>query len=179
MQSQISTSFRFHSSPPLKAAVSLVGLTLVFPCLAVDGCLVLLCLAAPSWQAIPQCVPPVRQLFRDLALGRPFPTCAMAGAGNSAAHQWASAPDFCPPQYVSSFDTENSTQYDCAFEGAVSVSIRGEPFVRTWWRRDGEAVSEFSPAAQAQLGSWNRRFEDDYAAWVAAQPPVVPDPTAP
>ncbi|RZA15171.1 MAG: hypothetical protein EOP02_25220, partial [Proteobacteria bacterium] len=35
-----------------------------------DGCVVLLCLAAPSWRAIPQCVPPIRQLFRDLARGR-------------------------------------------------------------------------------------------------------------
>lgn len=149
------------------------------PSLALDGCLALLCLAAPSWQAIPQCVPPIRQLFRDLALGRPFPTCAMAGAGNNAGHQWASAPDFCPPQYISSSDTDSSTQYSCAFEGAVSVSIRGEPFVRTWWRRSGEAVSEFSPGAKAQLGSWDRRFEADYAAWLALQPPAAPDSTAP
>eukprot|EP01036_Dinobryon_divergens_P012369 gene12369-16659_t len=30
---------------------------------AVDGCLVLLCFAAPSWRAIPQCVPPVVQVL--------------------------------------------------------------------------------------------------------------------
>lgn len=30
------------------------------PARAVDGCLVLLCFAAPSWRAIPQCVPPIR-----------------------------------------------------------------------------------------------------------------------
>ena len=53
---------------------------------AVDGCLVLLCFAAPSWRAIPECVPPIREVLRDLARGRPFPTCAMAGAGNSARH---------------------------------------------------------------------------------------------
>lgn len=146
---------------------------------ASDGCLVLLCLAAPSWRAIPQCVPPIRELFRDLALGRPFPTCAMAGAGNSATHRWASAPDFCPPQYVTSSDTESSTQYHCDYAGAVSVSIHGEPFARTWWRMDGEAVTEFSPTAKAQLGAWDHRFEDDYAAWLASQPPVAPDPTAP
>ena len=34
---------------------------------AVDGCLVLLCFAAPSWRSIPQCVPPINQVLRDLA----------------------------------------------------------------------------------------------------------------
>lgn len=146
---------------------------------ALDGCLVLLCLAAPSWRAIPQCVPPIRELFRDLARGRPFPTCAMAGAGNSASHRWSSVPDFCPPQYIARNDTEGSIQYHCDYAGAVSVSIRGEPFARTWWRLDGEAVTEFSPSAKAQLGTWDRRFDNDYAAWLATRPPVLPDPTAP
>src|SRR6478609_8158079 len=57
------------------------------PALAVDGCLVLLCLAAPSWRAIPQCVPPVQQVLLDLARGRVFSTCGFAGAGNAASHQ--------------------------------------------------------------------------------------------
>ena len=62
------------------------------PAVAVDGCLVLLCFAAPSWRAIPQCVPPIKQVLRDLALGRMFPTCAMSGPANSASHRWAQAP---------------------------------------------------------------------------------------
>lgn len=70
------------------------------PARAVEGCLVLLCFAAPNWRAIPQCVPPIRQVLLDLARGRAFPTCGMAGAGNSAAHAWASAPGNCPPQYT-------------------------------------------------------------------------------
>ena len=170
------------SQPIYAARHSLVAALLCMSAVsshALDGCLVLLCLAAPSWRAIPQCVPPIRQLFRDLALGRPFPACAMAGAGNSATHSWASAPEFCPPQYVTRSDTESSAQYHCDYAGAVSVSIRGEAFARTWWRMDGEAVTEFSPSAKAQLGAWDRRFEDDYAAWLASQPPVAPDPTAP
>src|SRR5678816_1358123 len=69
------------------------------PARAADGCLVLLCLAAPSWSSIAQCVDPVRQVLRDLARGRPFPSCAMSGAGNTARQEWASAPGFCPPQY--------------------------------------------------------------------------------
>ena len=78
------------------------------PARAVDGCLVLLCLAAPNWRAMPQCVPPIKQLFRDLARGKSFPNCSMAGAGNRARHAWARAPSFCPPQYTLAFDTEGN-----------------------------------------------------------------------
>src|SRR5450631_1512720 len=46
---------------------------------AVDGCVVLLCLAG-NWSQIPQCVPPVQQLFTDMALGGSFPSCALASA---------------------------------------------------------------------------------------------------
>ena len=74
------------------------------PASAVDGCKVLLCLAAPSWRSIPECVPTIRQLHRDLARGKPFPVCSMAGAGNSANNTWATAPGYCPPQYTHVFD---------------------------------------------------------------------------
>ena len=57
------------------------GLLLPRPAAAVDGCLVMLCFAAPNWRAIPRCVPPIRQVLRDLARGKAFPTCAMAGVG--------------------------------------------------------------------------------------------------
>jgi hypothetical protein len=139
-----------------------------------DGCLVLLCFAAPSWSAIPQCVPPIRQVLRDLALGRPFPTCAMAGAGNSARHAWASAPDFCPPQYTSFTESDNGRTYFCKFHGAVSVAIGGQPFARTWWNRRGDTVTDFSPQAKRQLGHWDTRFDDDYAAWRALNPAPLP-----
>jgi hypothetical protein len=142
---------------------------------AVDGCLVLLCLAAPSWRAIPQCVPPVKQLFRDLARGRPFPTCGMSGAGNSANHAWSSPPAFCPPQYTRVFDGESAPIYQCDYSGAISVSIDGAPFSRTWWSFGGDSVTEFSPAAKAQLGTWDTRFDDDYSKWLASLPPAAPD----
>lgn len=141
------------------------------PAQAVDGCLVLLCLAAPSWRAIPQCVPPVKQVFRDLAKGKPFPSCSMSGAGNSANHAWSSAPAFCPPQYTRVLDLESAQFYQCDYRGAISVSINGAPFSRTWWSFGGDSVTEFSPAAKAQLGSWDTRFDDDYAKWQAALPP--------
>lgn len=138
---------------------------------AVDGCLVLLCLAAPSWRSIPQCVPPVKQLFRDLARGKPFPTCNMSGAGNTASHVWSNAPAFCPPQYTRVIDGESGPIYQCDYSGAISVSIDGAPFSRTWWSFGGDSVTEFTPAAKAQLGTWDTRFDDDYAKWLAALPP--------
>jgi hypothetical protein len=140
---------------------------------ATDGCLVLLCFAAPSWRAIPQCLPPIREVLRDLARGRPFPSCAIAGAGNAAHHTWASAPGHCPPQYTRVYESESGPLYACDFNGAVSVSINGAPFARTWWRVSGDTVTEFSPIAKAQLGQWDARFDDDYALWLAAQVPAA------
>jgi hypothetical protein len=135
---------------------------------------VLLCLAAPNWTAIAQCVPPVKQVLRDLARGRPFPTCAMAGAGNSAGHRWASAPANCPPHYTYALEMENGIVYSCGYDGAVSVNVNGALWSRTWWRMGGQSVTEFSPQAKATMGSWNTRFDDDHAAWLASLPPPQP-----
>ncbi len=145
------------------------------PAHAVDGCKVLLCLAAPNWRSIPQCVPPVTQLFHDLAHGKPFPTCSMSGAGNSANHAWSNAPAFCPPQYTRVIDGESGPIYQCDYSGAISVSINGAPFSRTWWSIGGDSVTESPPAAKAQLGTWDTRFDDDYAKWLAALPPPTSD----
>lgn len=141
---------------------------------ALDGCLVLLCLAAPSWRSIPQCVPPIKQLLRNLARGKSFPTCSMAGSGNSASHAWASAPGYCPPQYARVLGGEGGLIYGCTYTGAISVSINGAPFARTWWTMAGDTVTEFSPTAKAQLGTWDTRFDDDYAAWLASLAPPAP-----
>jgi hypothetical protein len=150
------------------------------PARAVDGCLVLLCFAAPSWRAIPQCVPPVLQVLRDLARGRAFPSCGMGGAGNTASHAWASAPANCPPQYTRAHETDTGTPvYTCDYSGAVSVSMAGAPFARTWWNFAGDTVTEFSATAKAQLGQWDTRFDDELATWRATQSPqtaVTPDP---
>lgn len=146
------------------------------PAFALDGCLVLLCLAAPSWRAIPQCVPPIRQLLRDLALGRVFPTCGMSGAGNTASHRWSAAPDFCPPQYVTVIEGESTPTYLCQFDGAVSVEIDGALWARTWWSMGGDTVTEFTDVAKATLGTWDTRFDDDFDAWQAAQPPAPSEP---
>lgn len=154
------------------AAFALATLTLAStPARAVDGCLVLLCLAAPSWKAIAQCVSPVRQILRDLARGKVFPSCGMSGAGSSGQHEWAEAPRFCPPAYTRAYAGESQTHYTCDYTGAVSVTVNGQPFSRTWWSMAGDTVTEFFPAAKQMLRTWDTRFDDDHAAWLAAQPP--------
>lgn len=140
------------------------------PALAVDGCLVLLCFAAPSWKSIPQCVPPIRQVLRDLARGRAFPTCGMSGAGNTARHVWARAPGNCPPQYTRVHETESGPVYTCDYTGAITVTIDGKQFTRTWWDMGGDTVTDFSPVAKSQLGTWDARYDDDRAAWLRSRP---------
>lgn len=161
-----------HFFAVLLAFAALLGAST--PAHAVDGCKVLLCLAAPSWRSIPECVPTINQLHRDLARGKPFPVCSMAGAGNSANNTWASAPGYCPPQYTRVFDGESGPIYTCDYAGAVTVNINGAPFTRTWWNMGGDTVTEFTPAAKAQLGTWDTKFDDDYDAWFAALPPPAP-----
>lgn len=148
------------------------------PALAVDGCRVMLCLAAPDWRQVKECVPTIHQLHRDLARGKRFPTCKTAGAGNSSAHTWANPPGFCPQQYTRVIERESGFDYSCDFAGAITVEVNGTLWSRTWWRADGDTRTEYSAAAKAQLGSWDRRFDADFAAWLAARPAVPRgDPT--
>ena len=111
------------------------------PARAADGCLVLLCLAAPSWQNIGQCIDPVRSVLNDLLHGRPFPTCDMSGSDNRATNQWSNAPSYCPPQYTHSFDLQSGTVYGCDYDGAVEVDVAGVLWTRTWWRSGGDSVT--------------------------------------
>lgn len=99
----------------------------------------------------------------------------MAGAGNTAGNSWSSAPYFCPPQYTISVDGNDSTRYECRFNGAISTTINGALWTRTWWNFAGETVTEYTPAAKASLGIWDTRFENDYAAWLSA---LVPPPSS-
>jgi hypothetical protein len=170
---------RPRASATHAANVVVLGAVLLMaplPARAVDGCVVLLCLAAPSWRIVPQCVPPIRQLFRDLARGKAFPTCAMSSGGNSATHGWSTAPTYCPPQYTRTWDGPHGPVYTCDYDGAISVTVNGEPFARTWWSMAGDSVTDFSPSAKRQLGTWDARFDAEYAAWLATRPAVPPDP---
>ena len=94
----------------------------------------------------------------------------MAGPANSATHAWSSAPTFCPPQYTRVLEGPNGPRYACDYSGAIAVQVNGELFARTWWSVSGDSVTEFSPTAKAQLGSWDTRFDTDFAAWLATQP---------
>lgn len=136
---------------------------------AVDGCLVLLCFAAPSWKSVPQCVPPIRKVLRDLARGKAFPTCGMTGAGNSARHVWARAPGNCPPQYSRAHETESGPIYTCDYTRAITVTIDGKPFTRTWWDMGGDTVTDFCPVAKSQLGTWDTRYDNDHANWLRSR----------
>jgi len=178
----IGTAKQVHATCVRLSIISLVALSALVPTIAsaVDGCTVLLCLAAPKWSAIPQCVPPIRQLFHDLARGRSFPTCKMSNGGNggtgntSASNAWAQAPTLCPPQYTHLLDIDPGPAYSCDYTGAVSVVINGALFARTWWNTGGQTVTEFTPTAKAQLGTWDPQFDADYSAWLAAQSAPLP-----
>ena len=64
------------------------------------GCEVLLCLANPEGpMAVAESVPPIRRLWRELARGHAFPTCAMASGpdGRSYAPPAYRFYDPCPP----------------------------------------------------------------------------------
>lgn len=154
------------------ASAAVLSLCLLAPkaAHAVDGCLVLLCFAAPSWKSISQCVPPIRQVLQDLARGKVFPTCGMSGAGNSARHAWARAPGNCPPQYTRVHEAKSGPVYTCEYTGAITVTIHGKQFTRTWWDMGGDTVADFSPVAKSQLGTWDTRYDDDRAAWLGSRP---------
>ncbi len=168
---------RVGALPWLAAAA--IGAAAAMPAHAVDGCQVLLCFAASDWRKVPQCVPPVRQVLRDLARGRSFPTCSISGAGNSAQHTWAAAPIHCPPQYTHLVETDTGSYYTCDYSGAISVVVDGAPFAKTWWAMGGDTVTEFSPAAKAKLGTWDTRYDDEYQAWARAQPAPMVDTSTP
>ena len=82
----------------LSVAIGVVASSSAASALASDyGCKVLLCLANPAGPtAVAQCVPPINQLWRDLARTppRPFPTCDEARP--AAALQNSSYYDPCP-----------------------------------------------------------------------------------
>jgi len=158
---------------------SIAGLLLMLSALlslstsmAADGCTVLLCLAG-NWSAIPACVPPVREVLRDLMLGRGFPTCAMAGAGNSASMSWAN-PATCPEMY-SRYNPMTDRWEGCSYAGSFRVRVRGEDWSEIFWSVEGVTSTRYTPLAKEQLGSLvDPKYDADLAAWTAAHPPAPP-----
>jgi len=152
---------------------------------AVDGCLVLLCLAG-NWSAIAQCVPPVEQLFADLALGDPFPTCAFASAANlpaggepavtaAMAAPGTSGPTTsvlqalteqnCPVQYA--VDWGGQFVSCSSYVGLISVTVNGVPWSQTLWSPGGAAVTCYSSSAETALGISNTACDQALAAYNA------------
>lgn len=94
----------------------------------------------------------------------------MSGKGNSASHAWARAPGRCPPQYTRVYEREHTKLYRCEYTGVISVSIDDKPFTKTWWSFSGDTVTDFSPAAKSQLGTWDKRYDDEEAEWRRSHP---------
>lgn len=90
------------------------------------GCQVLLCLANPNGpRAVSECVPPINQLFRDLARGRSFPTCELAespSGGRSWAQRGVSYYDPCPR------GTTALANGSYAVQGSATPPTYGSPY---------------------------------------------------
>ena len=113
---------------------------------AADGCKFLLCIAGP-WSSISQCVPTVHAVFHDLARGRPFPTCSMAGAGNSANNTWVGESS-CPSMYRRY--GENGYE-GCSYPGLISVSVNGAPWSQVFWNTGGSTSTLYSNTATTAM----------------------------
>jgi len=98
----------------------------------------------------------------------PWPAPATAAATNGQAR------GNCPPQYARQFEGPDGPIYSCDYTGAVAIHVDGVSWARTWWNFDGNSVTEFTLAAKKGMSAWDSKFDDDYAAWLAAQPPSPP-----
>jgi hypothetical protein len=145
---------------------------------AADGCKVLLCLAG-NWRHIEQCVPPVEQALRDLALGRSYPSCDMSQNGpvNAPSSQTASAASAlttqttCPPMY-SLYSQENNNWIGCTYVGVISLMVNGASWTDTYWDMTGETSTHFYDVARAALPTVDPTYDNDLAAYLATQPPT-------
>lgn len=156
------------------------------PAFAADGCKVLLCLAG-NWSRVAECVPPVRQYFRDALRGRPFPTCAMAGpSGTEAAVAPAQAEqifvteDICPPMYRLYGNDDSGGYLGCVYPMMFQVSINGTLWNKVYFDLNGSTSTWYSVDARTALtaagdGWIDTRFDTDYAAWASWQPPIRDD----
>lgn len=85
------------------------------------GCQCLLCLSDPRGPTTEsECQPPIKKLWRQLAKGKPFPTCEMSG--DSHANIGSSHYELCPEGY----GTLGTGQY--AIKKADSKNTVGTPF---------------------------------------------------
>lgn len=149
------------------AAVCTFGALATLDAHAADGCKFLLCIAGP-WHSIAECRPTVHEVFRDLAKGRPFPTCAMSGGGNSAWNTWANEPT-CPIMYRL-YNDENGSYVGCRYPGQISVQINGTPWSTVFWDFGGNTRTQWSETARLSLNqpgaaALDESFKNDVGSW--------------
>nr|WP_317623843.1 hypothetical protein [Acidovorax sp. SUPP3334]BDH38352.1 hypothetical protein AVHM3334_23135 [Acidovorax sp. SUPP3334] len=150
-------------------ALAMLALFAAPPAHAVDGCKFLLCIAGP-WTRIAECRPTVQEVLRDLAKGRPFPTCGMSGAGNSARNLWTSEAT-CPAMYKR-FNGEG-LYTSCAYMGIISVSVNGGHWSDVYWSAGGDSVTFYTDAARQSFARnpnatpLDDQFQRDMNAWNA------------
>lgn len=138
---------------------------------AADGCKFLLCIAGP-WASISECVPTVREVFDDLAKGRPFPTCDMSGEGNSANNTWVTEQQ-CPIMYRQ-YDAVDGNYLSCQYPGLINVYIDGALWSQVFWTTRGDTVTWYSDTARTELTKQpdslplDDTFANDLANWNGA-----------
>ncbi|MGP3508422.1 hypothetical protein L0936_19475 [Paracidovorax citrulli] len=150
-------------------ALAMLSLFAAPPAHAVDGCKFLLCIAGP-WTRIAECRPTVKEVLRDLAKGRPFPTCAMSGAGNSAQNLWTSEAT-CPAMYRR-LDKDGGYA-SCAYMGKITVNVNGGHWSDVYWNAGGDSVTLYTDAARQSFAKnptatpLDDQFQRDLNAWNA------------
>lgn len=178
------------------ALASVLALSAAAPAYAVDGCRVLMCMAA-NWRDISECRPDVERALRDVARGKGWPECSFSGSGGDQAipttgtRQYATMPNACPEYFKVWFlvETENAFVWDwyCSFTGYLDTYIEGRHWVRWYFDMYGNSLPEWDTAAREafpeELG--NKRIGVDvyHDYWVAAgshygppHPPPEKDP---
>ncbi|RZI60593.1 MAG: hypothetical protein EOP14_00515 [Pseudomonas sp.] len=137
---------------------------------AADGCKFLLCIAGP-WRSISECVPTVREVFRDLAKGHGIPSCSMSGSGNSASNNWVYSEQSCPVMYR--MYGEYGYQ-GCRYPGQITVMVEGQPWSTVYWDMGGNTSTFWTDKARAAMNSTptptpiDLTYDNDYAAYQKA-----------
>lgn len=135
---------------------------------AADGCKFLLCIAGP-WSSIAECRATVHEVFRDLAHGRPFPSCGMSGANNTAHNTWVDEAS-CPSMYRQ-YGAVSGGYSSCAYPARISVYINGGLWSQVYWNMSANTSTWYSAAARSgltqQAGSTplDDRFLNDLRGW--------------
>jgi hypothetical protein len=150
--------------PRALAAAMLLALGMPTTASAADGCQVMLCLSG-NWKSIPLCVSPVREVLRDLARGKPFPTCRMAdGGGSTASHQRTTEAN-CPRMY-SLYHPDSGAWMGCRYAGVISLRVDGDAWADVFWSPQGNTSTRHHGAARAALGDRvDLTYDSDLRAW--------------